>query len=66
LVQGPDFGLPPGQIGGLTVGCKITLSDLLENPVPGPNKYKTLTLWVGRVSKIETVKYGNESCGTQA
>jgi hypothetical protein len=37
----------------------------LGYPVPGRNKYRNLALLVGRVSKIETIKYAHESCGIQ-
>jgi hypothetical protein len=33
----------------------------LGYPVPGGNKYWNLTIQVGRVSKIETIKYAHES-----
>jgi hypothetical protein len=33
--------------------------------VLGENKYRNLALQVGGVSKIETIKYVHESCGTQ-
>jgi hypothetical protein len=32
---------------------------------PGGNTYRNLALQVGRVSKIETIKYARESRGTQ-
>jgi hypothetical protein len=37
----------------------------LGYPVPGGNKYRNLALQVGGASKIETIKYAHESCGTQ-
>jgi hypothetical protein len=36
-----------------------------EGTLPGGNKYRNLALQVGRVSKIETIKYAHESRGTQ-
>jgi hypothetical protein len=35
------------------------------HPVPGGYKYGDLALHVGGVSRIGTIKYGLESCGTQ-
>jgi hypothetical protein len=32
--------------------------------VPGGNKYRDLALLVEGVSKIETINYAHESCGT--
>jgi hypothetical protein len=29
------------------------------------NKYRDITLQIGGVSKIESIKYAHESCGTQ-
>jgi hypothetical protein len=37
----------------------------LGHPVPGGYKYGDLALQVGGVSRIETIKYGVESRGTQ-
>jgi hypothetical protein len=34
-------------------------------PVPGGNKYRNLVLKIGGVSKIETITYVYESCGTR-
>jgi hypothetical protein len=33
-------------------------------PVPGGNKYRNMTFQVGEVSKINSIKYVHESCGT--
>jgi hypothetical protein len=37
----------------------------LIHPIPGAYKYGDLALQVGGVSRIETIKYGFESRGTQ-
>jgi hypothetical protein len=33
--------------------------------VPGGNKYGSLAIQVGEISKIETIKYAHESRGTE-
>jgi hypothetical protein len=42
----------------------VTHANSLGSPVPVGNKYRNLTLQVGRVSKIEITEYAHESLGT--
>jgi hypothetical protein len=38
---------------------------IMGYPVPGRNRCRNLTLEVGEVSKIDTIKYAHEPPGTQ-
>jgi hypothetical protein len=60
----PDGSQTPRYTGRLTVGRKLT-STSTGIPVPGGNKYRNLAFQVGGVSKLQTIKYAQESPATE-